>query len=114
MPLDKFEHPTKEIDGINYRVIEANISQHRADFLVSLLTHNHVPVKLEPNPIKEGEEATFNLLTPMLTFNPIVKVYNRELRTQEGHRVTPDIWNQLTDIPEPNYWDLSKKDFTSK
>ncbi len=114
MPLDKFEHPTKEIDGTNYRVIEANISQSRADFLTKLLAHNRVPTLLEANPVKEGEQPTFNLLTTMLTFNPIVKVYNRELRTLDGHRVTPDIWNQLTDKPEPNYWDLNKKDFLKK
>jgi hypothetical protein len=111
MALEKFEHPTKELDGINYRVIEANISQDRIDFLTKILTHNNVPVFVESNPPKEGADPTFNLLTPQLTFNPIVKVYNRELRTPDGHRVTPDIWNQLTDKPEPNYWDLSKKEF---
>jgi hypothetical protein len=45
-----------------------------------------------------------------VTFNPVVKVYNRELRTLAGHRVTPDYWNQLTEKTEPNYWDLSKKE----
>jgi hypothetical protein len=114
MGLDKFEHVTKEIDGINYRVIEATISKDRADFLTQLLTHNNVPTFLESNPVKEGEAQTYNLLTPQLTFNPVVKVYNRELRTLEGHRVTPDIWNQLTDKPEPNYWDISKKEFLKK
>ena len=114
MGLDKFEHVTKEIDGINYRVIEANISKDRADFLIQLLTHNSVPTFLENNPAKEGEASTYNLLTPQLTFNPVVKVYNRELRTLDGYHVTPDIWNQLTDKPEPNYWDLSKKEFLKK
>ncbi|HRJ29156.1 MAG TPA: hypothetical protein PLV21_10170 [Cyclobacteriaceae bacterium] len=109
MALDKFQHPTKEIDGKTYRIIETGISKNRADFLVQLLTHNKLETILETDPPKEGAEQTYTIITPDVTFNPIVKVYNRELRTLSGHRVTPDIWNQLTDKPEPNYWDLSKK-----
>lgn len=109
MALDKFQHPTKEIDGKTFRIIEANIPKSRLDFLQQLLTHNKVEVIVETDPPKEGQEQTYTLITPDVTFNPVVKVYNRELRTLDGHRVTPDIWNQLTDKAEPNYWDLSRK-----
>jgi hypothetical protein len=51
------------------------------------------------------------LITPDVTLNAIVKVYNRELRTLDGKKVTPDYWNQKTDKLEPNYWDRGKKDF---
>jgi len=114
MALDKFQHPTKEIDGRNFRIIEAGITKGRADFLHQLLTHNKVETILETDPLKEGQEQTYTLITPDLTFNPIVKVYNRELRTLDGKHVTPDYWNQFTDQAEPNYWDLSKKAFLKK
>lgn len=114
MGLQKFEHIIKEIDGTNYRVIEAGISHNRALFLQQLLTHNRVETRLEADPTQEGNEPTFTLLTPDVTFNPVIKVYNRELRTPDGRRVTPDYWNQLTEKTEPNYWDLSKKDFLKK
>lgn len=109
MALDKFQHITKEIDGVIYRVLESGITKSRADFLQQLLTHNKVETILETDPPKEGQDQTYTLITGDVTFNPVVKVYNRELRTLSGQRVTPDYWNQLTDKLEPNYWDLSKK-----
>jgi hypothetical protein len=114
MGLHKFEHVTREIDGINYRVIESGISRQRADFLQQLLRFNRVETRLEQDPPQEGKQITYTLLTPDVTFNPVVKVYNRELRTPDGRRVTPDYWNQLTEDTNPNYWDLSKKDFIKR
>jgi hypothetical protein len=111
MALDKFQHVTKEIDGVNFRIIESGISKDRADFLYRLLAHNNLETIIETDPPKESQEQTYTLITPDVTFNPVVKVFNRELRTPDGRRVTPDYWNQLTEKTEPNYWDLSKKDF---
>lgn len=109
MSLRKFEHIIKEIDGINYRVIEAGIGMQRAEFLQALLKHNGIETRLEADPVAEGSPPAYTLLTPDVTFNPVVKVYNRELRTPDGRRVTPDYWNQLTTETNPNYWDLRKK-----
>lgn len=111
MALDKFQHPTKEIDGITHRILEAGVTKNRADFLQQLLAHNGLETILETDPPKEGVDQTYTLITKDVTFNPVVKVYNRELRTLKGQRVTPDYWNQLTDDLEPNYYDLSKKKF---
>ncbi len=111
MGLDKFQHTTKEIDGVNYRVLESAIAKSRAEFLQKLLSHNGLETKIETDLAKEGQEQTYSLITTDVTFNPVVKVYNRELRTPEGQHVTPDYWNQLTTHLEPNYWDRSKKEF---
>lgn len=112
MSLLKFQHPIKEINGANYRVIEDGITKERADFLHALLKHNHHETIIEEVPNKvETEPSTWLIATLDVTFNPIVKVYNRELRTPEGNRVTPDYWNQKTKKVEPNYWDREKKDF---
>lgn len=110
--LRKFEHKTIEVDGEVFRIIEAGMNKERADFLQKLLAHNKLETRVEEVPAKEpGQSPTYNLITADVTFNPIVKVYNRELRTFDGKRVTPDYWEQKTDKAEPNYWDRSKKDF---
>jgi hypothetical protein len=112
MTLLKFQHPIKEINGINCRVIEEKISHERAVFLNELLTFNNLETVIEEVPGKTAEESsTWLIATPDVTFNPIVKVYNRELKTPEGKKVTPDYWNQKTTNLEPNYWDRGKKGF---
>jgi hypothetical protein len=112
MSLLKFEHKIVEIDDVAYRIIEAGIAKERAEFLQKLLAHNKHETRIQEVPAKEeGGPSTFNLITPDVTLNAIVKVYNRELRTLDGKKVTPDYWNQKTDKLEPNYWDRGKKDF---
>ena len=115
MSLDKTQHTIIEIGETRARVIEAGCTKERSEFLEKLLKHNSVKVIIqEKPPVKEGEVMTYTVTTPDVTFNPIIKVYNRELRTFEGHHVTPDYWNQKTMNPEPNYWDLSKKEWLKK
>lgn len=112
MSLLKFEHKIIDIDGVAYRIIEAGITQERAEFLQQLLAINKHESRIQEVAAKEdGQPSTFTLVTPDVTFNPIVKVYNRELKTADGKKVTPDYWNQKTNKVEPNYWDKSKKDF---
>ncbi len=112
MSLLKFEHKIVDIDGVAHRIIEAGISHERAEFLQQLLALNKHNAKIQEIPAKEeGQPSTYNLVTPDVTFNPIVKVYNRELKTSTGKKVTPDYWNQKTDKLEPNYWDKSKKNY---
>lgn len=111
MALMGGKHIEKELDGIRFRVIETAISKERADFLKQLLEHNNVEVVLvEDPPPEEGAQVTYTIGVTDVTFNPVIKVYNRELKTLDSHRVTPDYWNQKTSAHEPNYWDLSKKD----
>jgi hypothetical protein len=112
MSLLKFEHKIVEIDEVPHRILEAGVTKERAEFLQKLLAHNQHETKIQEVPSKEeGQPSTYNLVTSDVTLNPIVKVYNRELKTTEGQRVTPDYWNQKTSRVEPNYWDKSKKDW---
>lgn len=115
MSLLKFEHKIIDIDGVAHRIIEAGVTKERAEFLKKLLALNKHETKIQEVPAKEeGQPPTYTLSTADVTLNPIVKVYNRELRTEDGKHVTPDYWNQLTTKLEPNYWDKSKKDFLNK
>ena len=112
MSLLKFEHKIIEIDGAAHRIIEESITKERAEFLQNLLSLNKHATKIQEVPSKvEGQQSSFTLATPDVTFNPVVKVYNRELKTKGGKRVTPDYWNQKTTALEPNYWDKSRKDW---
>lgn len=115
MSLDKTEHIIIDIDGAACRVIEAGCDKPRVEFLQKLLRHNNVETRIqEKPPVKEGEVLTYTIATPDVSFNPIIKVYNRELRTFEGHHVTADYWNQKTDQTDPNYWDRNKKPWLKK
>ena len=84
MGLKGGKHIEKELDGIRCRIIEGAIP-------------------------KEDAGVTFTIGVTDVTFNPVIKVYNRELMTLDNHRVSPDYWDQKTSGHEPNYWDLSKK-----
>ena len=115
MSISKSSHVIVEINGTPARVVESGCTKDRAEFLQKLLEHNSIfSLIQEKAPVKEGEQTTYTIATPDVTINAIIKVYNRELRTFEGHRVTPDYWNQKTSETEPNYWDLSKKDWIKK
>lgn len=111
MSLKKFEHKIIEINGKAHRIIETGVIRERAEFLKNLLALNKYESIIQEDLPKEGQPTTFTISTPDVTFNPVVKVYNRELRTPDGKRVTADYWNQQTTKLEPNYWDRSKKDF---
>ena len=126
--LNKGKHIEKEIDEVRIRVVDDAATKDRMEFLTKLLEHNgyevlseEMPPKTVPvPPLSEGEEPneakepeflppTWIVGVTDITFNSVVAVYQRRLRTLEGQHVTPDYWNQVTIQAEPNYWDLSKK-----
>lgn len=110
MSLLKGKHKEIETEDLRLRVVEAGCSKERADFLKRLLDHNGYEAHIIEIPSKvEEEPSTLTVGVTKITFNAIVSVYQRTLKTFEGKRVTPDYWNQKTSNLEPNYWDLSKK-----
>jgi len=59
-----------------------------------------------------AETVTYMIGVTDMTFNPVLAVYGRRLFTKDGHRITPDYWNQKDDGKNefnPNYWDYHKK-----
>lgn len=86
--------------------IEKKISQERVDFLIDLLEFNGLEVLTEELKRKTEEDPIlFNVAVTDMTFNPTIAVYQRILKTKDGHIVTPDYWNQLSKKTNPNYWD---------
>jgi len=110
MSLNKAFHEIKEIGGVRCSVVETGLSKERFDFLKSILEFNKQEVVFEEAAAKnEGDKTTFNLGVKDVSFNAIMSVYQRKLRTKDMHKVTADYWNQKSTVTEPNYWALDKK-----
>ena len=109
MSLTKGKHIINEIVGVRCTLVETGINDERAKFLKKLLEFNKFDVKIEEDKKKTEEDSvTFSVGVTDLIFNPVIAVYDRSLKTPDGHRVTPAYWNQWTTICNPNYWKLKK------
>jgi len=89
--------------------IEKKIGAERKNFLQALLEHNGFEVVVNEEKRKSEEEPQlYTIGVTDMTFNPTVYIFQRRLRTQDGHIVTQDYWNQKTTETTPQYW-RSKK-----
>lgn len=110
MGLNSGAHSEKEIEATRCRVIETGITAERARFLRELLEFNGLVVKAElEKKTVETAPDTYILGVTDVTFNPVVAVYQRLLRTKDGRKVTPAYWNQLSPETHPDYWGWGKK-----
>jgi len=108
--LTKAKHTVSEIDGVRCSIVETGCSAERITFLKDLLTLNHFEVKtLEEKKENEGNPTLYTLGVTDIIFNPIIAVYERSLRNQEGFHVCPGYWNQQTTRSDPNYWKPLRK-----
>lgn len=105
MSLSKGKHNVGEVDGVRCTIVETGISKERADFLKGLLQFNGFEVRIQ-------EEVTDPPVTPKtytlgvtnILFNPVIAVYQKSLKTQEGRKVTPAYWNQAGEEEMIPYW----------
>jgi hypothetical protein len=105
MALNKIKYNISEIDNIRCKVIETGANESRMIFLKSLLEFNNLEVKV----LKDNDsENKFTIGVTDLQFHPVFAVYDRILKTPEGHRVSPAYWNQETTICDPHYWIVKK------
>lgn len=100
-------HQFGEINGQRVTFVEKKISRERLDFLSALLTFNKFEVIVAEDVRKSEEEPQlYTLAVSDMVFNPTVWVYQRRLRTMDGHKVSPAYWNQESLETNPRYWDL--------
>lgn len=112
MTLLKGKHNFGTVDEVRCTIVEKGIGTERRDFLKRLLEHNDFEVKIgEDKRKKEEDPITYVVGVTDMAFNPVIWVYQRKLKSFDGHKVTPDYWNQFTETLEPNYWIPEKKDF---
>lgn len=112
MPLNKGKHIVAEIDGTRCTVVETGVSKQRLEFLKEILTLNKFEVKTAPESKKnEMDNDTYLVGVTDLLFNPVVDVYQRNLLSKTGHKVTPAYWLQISDAEteaEVTYWTFNK------
>jgi hypothetical protein len=106
--LNKGKHIVAEIEGIRCTVVESGLAAERAEFLKNLLEFNHFEVKIAGEVNPEGTEL-FTVGVTDIIFNPVISVYKRSLKTQDGQIVSPAYWNQQTTICDPRYWMIRRK-----
>lgn len=85
--------------------VEKGVDAKRKDFLKSLLEHNGFEVIFEEESKKAEEDPQlYTIAVTDMVFNPTIWIYQRKLRTLDGHKVTPDFWEQRSNYTEPQYW----------
>ncbi len=110
MFINHGKHIEQEIDGLRCRIVEKGANAERAEFLKKLLEYNNLEVRIAEEPRKEtveGEEATpitFSIGVTDITFNPVVALYERDLRTPDGKIVSPAFWNQQAPATGEHSW----------
>ena len=104
MALDG-KHSFGSIGETRVSFIEKKIDEARKEFLTQLLEHNGFEVVVEEEKKKTPEEPQlYTLGVTDITFNPVIGVFERKLKTFDGRKVTPGYWNQLTEDTKPQYW----------
>jgi hypothetical protein len=127
-------HAFEDLGESKCAIVEKNCTPARAEFIRELLELNGYSVviakspppkaaaKPTPKPPAEGEvppvvEAppppppppdTYTVGVTDLTFNPVNVIYNRNLKTHEGHIVTPAYWKQQEEKPREEEWYWSR------
>ena len=105
MNLKSGKHIIKEIEGVRCTVLDTGISEDRMNFLKKLMEHNGYTVKADKEPKKdETLPDTYIIGVTSISFNPVIAIYDRQLRNQNGDIVTPAYWNQKTEESRGWYW----------
>jgi hypothetical protein len=108
MALDG-KHTFGSIGDTRVSFVEKKIDEPRKEFLKELLEFNGFEVIIEEEKRKSEEEPQlYTLGVTNMTFNPVIWVYERKLKTFEGRKVTADYWNQLSTETAPQYWQKRK------
>lgn len=99
------KHMFGSIEETRVTFVEKGVTQDRCDFLKQLLEHNGFEVILEEEKKKNEEDPQlYTVAVTDMVFNPTIWVYQRKLKTLDGHRVTPGYWEQRSDDTDPKYW----------
>ncbi|NVO01511.1 MAG: hypothetical protein HXX09_02290 [Bacteroidetes bacterium] len=110
MSITKVKHAVAEIDGVRCKIIETGIDESRCNFMKGLLEVNKFEVKVKAEEKKEeNAPTTFTIGVTDLVFNPVIAIYEKKLRTKEGHFVTPAYWNNQEVVEGLSYWEYREK-----
>jgi len=103
------KHTFGSIEDTRVTFIEKKIDENRKDFLKKLLEHNGFEIIIQEDKRKTEEEPQlYTVATTDMVFNPTIWVFERKLKTLDGHIVNQDYWNQVSEGANPRYWKNSK------
>jgi len=99
------KHLFGSIEDTRVTFVEKKIEEDRKNFLQKLLEHNGFEVLIQEEKRKTEEEPQlYTVAVTDMVFNPTVWIFQRILKTFDGHKVTQDYWNQKTEDTKPQYW----------
>lgn len=99
------KHTFGSIGETRVSFVEKKINEERKNFLEKLLEHNGFEVIVEEEKRKTEEEPQlYTVGVTDMIFNPTTYVFERRLKTFDGHKVTQDYWNQKSEDTNPMYW----------
>ena len=99
------KHAFGSIGETRVTFVEKGVDENRRDFLKKLLEHNGFQVIIEEGKKKTEEDPQlYTVAVTDMVFNPTIWVFERKLKTFDGHKVTQDYWNQKTEDTNPHYW----------
>jgi hypothetical protein len=99
------KHSFGSIGETRVTFVEKKVEKNRRDFLKKLLEHNGFEVIIEEEKRKTEEEPQlYTVAVTDMVFNPTIWVYERKMKTFDGHKVTPDYWEQRSTETNPQYW----------
>jgi hypothetical protein len=109
MPLSG-SHMFGSIEETRVTFVEKGVSEERKDFLKKLLEHNGFEVIIQEDKKKAEEDPQlFTVAVTDMVFNPTIWVYERKLKTFDGHKVNQDYWEQRSEDTNPHYWNNGEK-----
>jgi hypothetical protein len=107
MALKKGKHIVKEFNGVLCTVVESGITKERMNFLNDLLSLNKYEVVVEET-VSENE-TLYTIGVTDLIFNPMINVYERDLKRKDGTVVSVAFWNQETEEMDLPYFEYREK-----
>ncbi len=103
------------IEDTRVTFVEKGVDENRSGFLKKLLEHNGFEVIIQEDKRKTEEDPQlYTVAVTDMVFNPTIWVFQRKLKTFDGHKVTQDYWNQLTEDTHPQYWNNGTPDESLK
>ncbi|MFH4966864.1 hypothetical protein V8G61_01555 [Gaetbulibacter sp. M240] len=104
------KHTFGSIGETRVTFVEKGVDENRRNFLKELLEHNGFEVITEEETRKSNEDPQlYSVGVTDMVFNPTIWVFERKLKTLDGHKVTQDYWNQKTQSTNPHYWNNGEK-----
>ena len=102
------KHTFGSIGETRVTFVEKGVNENRRNFLKKLLEHNGFEVIIDEAKKKTEEDPQLYIVAVTdMVFNPTIWVFERKLKTFDGHKVTQDYWNQKTEDTNPHYWKYS-------